>query len=133
MPLVGASHGINGIPPIKQEEAKMIMRAFTVAVLLIIPVFLLNVSCDKEQPPTAKESVEKEPMSAGVVHDEEMDTGGEDEGVGYESDEDVGEDEGAGYEPEEEESEGEDMEQELPEVEGIDEDSEHESDPHEQA
>jgi hypothetical protein len=60
---------------------EMNIRMFILASILIVPVFLFNISCEKEQPVSedvaqeqpVQESVGEEAQPSGVVHDEGAD------------------------------------------------------------
>jgi hypothetical protein len=117
----------------------MTVRTIIMAVVLTIPAFVFNVSCEKEQPiteesaiePSVKESLGEAPHDWGPQGDE-ADTE-EDEEMGYKFEEDEGEDEDLGLEPDEEDEDDEDENDELEEDEGEDEDTVYESDADEQA
>ncbi|UCD86278.1 MAG: hypothetical protein JSV01_00380 [Desulfobacterales bacterium] len=94
------------------------MRMFILAVVLIVPVFLFNVSCEKEQPVSEESALEHpvpepvgiEPQPAEVEEDVAMDEAveeGEGEDVGHEVVEEEGEGEDVGHEAVEEEGEPE--------------------------
>jgi hypothetical protein len=83
----------------------MSMRTLILSAVLIIPLFLFNIACEKEHP-TSEEvavvpSAEEKPVHAEAVYDEDAQGGHED--LGYGADEDEGgygdiryEDEGEG-------------------------------------
>ncbi|UCG79786.1 MAG: hypothetical protein JSV60_07330, partial [Desulfobacterales bacterium] len=99
----------------------MTVRTLIIAVILIIPAFVFNVSCEKEKPiaeestiePSFEDPAEEAPFDWGPQGDE-ADTE-EDEDMGYEYEEDEGENEDPGFKSEEE---GEDKKSEPEEDEG---------------
>ena len=110
----------------------MNIRMFILAVIIIVPVCLFNMSCEKEQPvpedvaleQAVQESIGEEPEPSGVVHDEYEEEA--DEAVGDELDEEEGTEEDFDDELDEEEDdedddyedEDEDVNDELYEEEG---------------
>jgi hypothetical protein len=97
----------------------MNIRMFILASILILPVFLFNISCEKEQPISEDvaleqpmpESVGEEPQPLGVVHDED-----EDEDADEDVDDELDEEEDA--DDDDYEDADEDADDELDEEEG---------------